>query len=130
MHHRADTHLQPAVATMTSDANTPAANAARPPSCAVRCMSNAEGARPSAFSAYTPGFASRTPSSSAIAAIGQPLLGDGVRRASSDSPVGQRHAASASSPTVMRAGTHESTSSARAAHLPSQVQSRPLRSPR
>ena len=60
-----------------------------------------------------------------MAAIGQPLLGDGVRAASRRSVpnAASRPAASASSSTaVRRAGSHDSASSARAAHLPAHSQ--------
>ena len=65
-------------------------------------------------------------STSAMAAMGQPLLGDGVRaasrrkRVSEDPPL-----TTASNSAVMRAGSQPSTSSARAAPLPAQAQLRP-----
>ena len=81
------------------------------------------GARPCACNWYTPGLVSRTPSASAMAAMGQPLLGDGVWRASrARVRSGTPPPANASSSAVMRAGSHESTSSARAAHLPAYSQ--------
>ena len=70
-----------------------------------------------------------------MAAMGQPLLGDAVRRASrctkekrgqarSDTPppTSDTPATSTRSKAVKRAGTQLSTSSARAAHLPAQAQ--------
>ena len=69
------------------------------------------------------GLASRTPSAMDIAAIGQPLLGDGVLRAWRASVCsGKPRTVSASNRAVMRAGRHDSTSSARAAHLPAHRQ--------
>ena len=68
-----------------------------------------------------------------MAAMGQPLLGDGVLCASCanvparDKPF--QPAASNSNTAVMRAGSQLSTSSARAAHLPAQAQLRPLYTP-
>ena len=72
---------------------------------------------------YTPGLARRTFNASAMAAMGQPLLGDGVLRAWRASVEnGRPLATTASNRAVMRAGTHDSTSSARAAHLPAHCQ--------
>ena len=76
-------------------------------------------------------FAQMHPNAKAAAAIGQPLLGDGVLCASRRkfwkeiSP--PAHATNKAA--VMRAGNQDSTSSARAANLPAHVQSRPDRSP-
>ena len=47
-------------------------------------MAAMPGSCPAGFSTYTPGLPSRTFSAKAIAAIGQPLLGDGVLAASRD----------------------------------------------
>ena len=77
---------------------------------------------------------------SAIAAMGQPLLGDGVRRASRQRVIHRvrpahhmrpvDHEVTINKPAVRRAGTHDNTSSARAAHLPAHSHTRPSRSPR
>ena len=63
--------------------------------------------------------------------MGQPPLGDGVRPAFATTAIQPRpQDGSAISNAVRRAGSQDSASSARAAHLPAQVQSRPPRSPR
>jgi len=75
-------------------------------------------------------FAKAHTSTKAMAAMGQPLLGDGVFRASSGSRLRKAHArrpaTSENNAAVTRAGTQLSTSSARAAQLPAQAQLRPL----
>ena len=72
----------------------------------------------------------RTFNASAMAAMGQPLLGDGVLRAwRARVEKGRPLATTANNKAVMRAGTHDSTSSARAAHLPAHCQYRPPRMP-
>ena len=96
--------------------------------CAV---SPANGARPWALSSYTPGLPSRMPRPTASAPMGQPPLGDGVRPAlatTADQP--RPTVGNAISSAVRRAGSQDSASSTRAAHLPAQVQTRPCRSPR
>ena len=98
------------------------------------CVSNAFGALPDAFKVYTSGLESWIFKINAIAAIGQPLLGDGVLTTSchkrDQNPMAIKPElepdTSHSSAAVMRAGNHDSTSSARAAHLPAHSQFRPL----
>ena len=67
----------------------------------------------------------------AMAAIGQPLLGDGVSRAWARRALKRTPGVTATiSHAVRRAGSQLNTSSARAAHLPAHSQVWPWRTPR
>ena len=98
------------------------------------CVSKALAAFPDAFKVYTSGLESWIFNNKASAAIGQPLLGDGVLTASCRKRVQNpltikpelEPDTSHSSAAVMRAGSQDRTSSARAAHLPAHSQFRPF----
>jgi len=120
-HDRLACHRTSSLARHATTANAITAHAACSATCNARPKSFASGERARSFSAYAPGFRRRTPRRSAIAPIGQPPFGEGVPEASFAS---RRHAAGRGSrrTALKRAGSHESTSSARALHLPAHSQ--------